>query len=204
MDDANELEKQSLRYRFGLSERQERFVREYLVDLNATQAAKRAGYSTESRCAGSQIMSRPNVRQAIDAELETRSEQYRAEYDRIIQELAAVGFGQIADFVSMGADGHVSWTAFDELSRQKRAAVKKVKHTQHYSNKGEMVSESVELELESKLRALELLGKHIGMYRGVSPEDNRGAFAKWADEMRNQAREEDRAEGEGSADESEE
>ncbi len=96
----------------------------------------------------------------------------------------------------MDEHGSVRWTAFDELPRHKRAAVKKVKHTQHYSNKGEMVSESVELELESKMRALELLGKHIGMYRGVSPEDNRGAFTKWAEEMRNQARDEESAEEE--------
>ena len=91
----------SLADRYGLTDRQERFVREYLLDLNATQAAKRAGYSTASRCAGSQIMSRPNVRQAIDEALDARTEEFRIEHDRILQEFASIGFTQMSDFVSM-------------------------------------------------------------------------------------------------------
>jgi phage terminase small subunit len=191
MDDLNELGQQSLRYRFGLTERQERFVREYLVDLNAIQAAKRAGYSVESSGAGSQIMSRPNVRQAIDAELDARTEQYRAEHSRIVQELSSFAFTQLSDLVEI--------PGFDDLPRHKKAAVKKYKRTEHYNKDGEMISAIMEIELEPKTRALELLGKHIGMYRGVTPEDNRGAFTKWAEEMRQAELAEDRHEGEDEA-----
>ena len=190
MPDEFDLDEMSLAYRYGLTKRQERFVLEYLVDLNASQAAKRAGYSTASTCAGSQIMSRSNVRQAIDDELESRSRQYRAETDRIIQELAALGFAQIADFVTIDGQS-VTWEDMSKVSRFKRAAVKRVKHTTHYGRGGEAVGETVELELEPKLKALELLGKHIGMFRGVTPDTNRGAFAKWAEEQRHDQAEAD-------------
>jgi phage terminase small subunit len=198
-EDELDLEAQSLAYRFGLTARQERFVQEYLVDLNATQAAKRAGYSTASRCAGSQIMSRPNVRQAIDHCLDERTHEYRVEHDRIIQELAALGFAQIADFVSIDGET-VKWTSFDDLPRMKRAAVKKIKHGKHYGKTGELIGETIEMELEPKVRSLELLGKHVGMFRGVTPEGNKGAFAKWAEEMRRDQVRHEEQQGEEPAD----
>lgn len=76
-----------------LTPKQERFVQEYLIDLNATQAAIRAGYSQRTaRQIGDENLSKPDISAAIQAAKAARSERTHITQDRVLQELARIAF----------------------------------------------------------------------------------------------------------------
>lgn len=77
----------------ALTDKQERFVQEYLVDLNATQAAIRAGYSPETAGAiGCENLKKPNIKARIDREMAEISARTGANQERIIRELGEIAF----------------------------------------------------------------------------------------------------------------
>lgn len=140
-----------------LTEKQQRFVDEYLIDLNATQAAIRAGYSPKTaQEQGSQNLSKLMVQQAIAEQMADRSRRTGVNQDRIVLELARIAFAKITDIVD--SEGKIKSTATDD----DLACIESVK----YKGSESETSSSVEREvkLSSKLKALELLGKHLGMW----------------------------------------
>lgn len=140
-----------------LTEKQQRFVDEYLIDLNATQAAIRAGYSAKTaQEQGSQNLSKLMVQQAIAEQMADRSRRTGVNQDRIVLELARIAFAKITDIVD--SEGKIKSTATDD----DLACIESVK----YKGSESETSSSVEREvkLSSKLKALELLGKHLGMW----------------------------------------
>lgn len=99
-----------------LTKKQQLFIDEYLIDLNATQAAIRAGYSPESAYSiGEENLKKPEIKSEIDKALAVRSRRTGVNQDRVVQELGGI--------------------AFDP-----------------------------EEKTTDKLKALELLGKHLGMF----------------------------------------
>jgi phage terminase small subunit len=86
--------------------KQRKFAEEYLVDQNATQAAIRAGYSKKTACAqGSRLLRNVKVAAAIDAKTEKHLAKVEVTAERIMQELAAVAFSSIADFIKIDNEG---------------------------------------------------------------------------------------------------
>ena len=84
-----------------LTEKQKRFVEEYLIDLNATQAAIRAGYKVDSaRDIGCENLTKPNIAEAIEKALAERSRRTGINQDRVVQELARIAFVNITDVVN--------------------------------------------------------------------------------------------------------
>ncbi|OOF84438.1 terminase [Rodentibacter ratti] len=72
----------------GLNEKQKRFVDEYLIDLNATQAAIRAGYSADTaRQMGSENLSKPVIQEAIQEAQKNRSTRTQVTQDDVIRGL---------------------------------------------------------------------------------------------------------------------
>jgi len=104
----------------GLTPKQERFVAEYLVDLNATAAAGRAGYKDPN--IGRQLITKPNVSQAIQGRRQELARKLEVSQEQVISELAGIAFHEAND------------------------------------------APEAELKVSNKLRALELLGKHLGMF----------------------------------------
>lgn len=106
-----------------LTERQKRFVDEYLVSLNATDAARKAGYSVKNADRiGPELLGKPWVYAAIQAKIKERRERTEITQDYVLKQLK-----EIADMPA--ADYSESW-----------------------------------LKYANKIRALELLGKHVGAF----------------------------------------
>ena len=83
-----------------LTEKQQRFIDEYLIDLNATQAAIRAGYSVKTaREQASQNLTKLNIQQAISEKMAERSKRTGVNQDRIVLELAKIAFVNAADVI---------------------------------------------------------------------------------------------------------
>ena len=140
-----------------MTEKQQRFVDEYLIDLNATQAAIRAGYSVKTANEqGAQNLAKVSIQQAIAEQMADRSRRTGVNRDRIVLELARIAFAKITDIVD--SEGKIKSTATDD----DLACIESVK----YKGSESETSSSVEREvkLSSKLKALELLGKHLGMW----------------------------------------
>lgn len=137
-----------------LTEKQKRFVAEYLIDLNATQAAIRAGYSEKTAYSmGQRLLKNVEIQQAIAEAMQKRADRTEITQDRVLKELAALGFYDIADYAAVDG-GHAVLKATADIPKEKRAAIVSIKEGQG----------GLEVKLADKLRALEMIGKHLGMF----------------------------------------
>lgn len=140
-----------------LTEKQQRFVDEYLIDLNATQAAIRAGYSAKTANEqGCQNLAKLNISQAISERMAKRSKRTGVNQDRVVQELAKVAFIKMTDVVDQ--NGKIK----DSASEDDLSCIESIKYKHSDTDSGYSVER--EVKIASKLKALELLGKHLGMW----------------------------------------
>lgn len=146
-----------------LKAKQEAFVREYLVDWNATQAAKRAGYRGNENslaAAASRLLRNVNVAARI-AELQgKRAERLDVTVDRIEAEFAKIAFANAGDFFEWGAGGIVVIEK-SKLTRDQQAAVAEVSETTTESGG------TIRVKLHDKIAALTKLGERHGMFKQV-------------------------------------
>ncbi len=144
-----------------MTKKQKQFVEEYLIDLNATQAAIRAGYKPDSAYAvGSENLRKPEIKAAIDRAMAERSKRTGINQDRILMELARIGFAKITDVVDRETGKIKNNASDDDLACIQSIKVKP----------GEFGTER-EAKLYDKKSALIELGKHLGMFTGASAPD---------------------------------
>lgn len=94
----------------GVTPKQEAFAREYLVDLNATQAAIRAGYSAKTaEQQGYQLLQNSSVAAAIQEAMNQRAERTRISADAVLSELAKIGFSDIRKAVKWYSQSNVAF-----------------------------------------------------------------------------------------------
>lgn len=141
-----------------MTEKQKRFVEEYLIDLNATQAAIRAGYraGNNQRASeiGSELLQKTPVSEAIARAMAERSKRVGINQDRVLQELAKIGFAKITDIIDPE-------TAIirEDASEDDLACIQsvKVKPNEYGTER--------EVKLHDKRAALVDIGKHLGMFK---------------------------------------
>ena len=141
-----------------MTNKQKRFCAEYLIDLNATQAAIRAGYSTLTAGAiGAENLKKPQIRACIDKALAEQSKRTGVTADRVVRELAKVAFVNSDDVVDFD-----SATVKSDASKDDTAAIASVRVKTIPTKDGEGIER--EIKLADKLKALELLGKRFGLF----------------------------------------
>lgn len=141
-----------------MTKKQKRFVEEYLIDLNATQAAIRAGYSPgTAQQMGSENLSKPVIKDEVDKAMAERSKRTGVTADRVVEELAKIAFIKMTDVVD--GNGRIK----EDAAPEDLACIESIKYKSSESDTGSMVER--EVKVSSKLKALELLGKHLGMYQ---------------------------------------
>lgn len=146
----------------ALTEKQKRFVEEYLVDLNATQAAARAGYKDPSK--GRQLVTKSNVSEAIQEAIAARSARTQITQDMVLRELAAIGFSNVTDYVQIKQNGVVRLTPTGSMTGEQQRVIASIKDGKY----------GVELKLYDKLSALEQLGRHLGLFDGKGAQKTAG------------------------------
>ena len=140
-----------------LTEKQKRFVEEYLIDLNGTQAAIRAGYSAKTANEqASRMLANVSIQQAISEKMAERSKRTGVNQDRVVQELAKIAFLKMTDVVDH--NGKIK----DDASEDDLSCIESIKYKHSDTDTGS--STEREVKTASKLKALELLGKHLGMW----------------------------------------
>ena len=109
-----------------MTARQERFIREYLVDLCGAKAARRAGYSVKNaRSIGCRLLKREDIQREVAKAMETEKASCQLRREQVLEELKTVAFAPASD------------------------------------------ASGAELKVAQKLKALELLGKHLGLFEGI-------------------------------------
>lgn len=161
-----------------LTPKQRAFVREYLIDLNATQAAIRAGYSEKTaRSVAAENLTKPNIAAAIESAMKLRANRTDITADRVLKELAKIGFADIRKAVKWqsamiteednpeGGDiaviktvvtNTVQMVASEELDDETAAAIAEVSQN---------AAGGVKIKLHDKRAALVDIGKHLGMFK---------------------------------------
>lgn len=140
----------------ALSPMRKLFVQEYLVDLNATQAAIRAGYSPRTAYAqGNRLLKDPEVRAEIDKAMELRALRTGITADRVLEEIGKIAFCKLGDYVKFGKAG----VEIKESEDVDTAVLAEVSETIT------VAGGSKKIKLHDKMKALELAGRHLGMFK---------------------------------------
>lgn len=142
-----------------LTRKQEVFVYEYLKDFNAGKAAIRAGYSHEDL--GRQLLMKSHIREKIEEELKKRQQEHLATVESIIKELSSVAFSDIFRLVDIDK-GILRLKDKTQLKDIDTRAVASIS----YDGK----TGTIKIKMHDKLKALELLGKHLGLFEGEKPD----------------------------------
>lgn len=156
----------------ALTAKQERFVAEYLIDLNATQAAIRAGYSEKTaNKQGSQMLGKTSIAAAISEAQARRSERTEITQDRVLAELAKIGFSDLRKVVTSHGS-LIDVQDWDDETAGAIASVEVVKRPSgEYDEDNKPILDHVaKIKTWDKLSALEKLGKHLGMFSGDAPQ----------------------------------
>ena len=168
----------------ALSDKQARFVAEYLIDLNATQAAIRAGYSAATaKQQGSRLLTNADVQEAVTSGRAEMAKRTEISADRVLTELAKIGFSDIRKAVrwasaailpdaepneelepqphggALKRSRHevasvVELVSSDEIDEDTAAAISEVSQT----------TAGLKIKLHDKRAALVDIGRHLGMF----------------------------------------
>lgn len=154
--------------KWNLSDKQKMFCEEYLIDLNATQAAKRARYSekTAGRIAG-QLLKKLEIQEYISYLKSMVSKKLELTHEMITKEFMKIAFSSISHL-------HNTWIEKKDFEDLKNSnpdildCIQEIDTKVQYINKGEdktpIQVEYVKLKLYSKTDALKELGKHTGYF----------------------------------------
>ena len=167
----------------ALNPKQQRFVEEYLVDLNATQAAIRAGYSAKTaEQLGYQLLQKPSVAAVIEKEMAKRAARTEITADKVLKELAKIGFADIrkavrwysqtnvaavdtdADMAALAGEGEIRFAVANqvelmssgEIDDDTAAAIAEI---------GQSSTGALKIKFHDKRGALVDIGRHLGMFK---------------------------------------
>lgn len=143
-------------------DKQERFVEEYLVDLNATKAAERAGYSKASaRSIGHELLTKPDIQNEIAAAKAARSKRTAITQEKVLRELARIAFVDLRRAYVAG--GQLKEPS--DLPSDMAHAIASIEVDELFEGRGknrEPVGYTRKVRFHSKVRALEILLEHLG------------------------------------------
>ena len=153
-----------------MTPKQSRFIDEYLIDLNATQAAIRAGYSAKTAySAGERLLRNVEVQSALTERMKDREKRTEITQDMVLRELAKIGFADIRKAVKWGegisvADAEsgeltisngISLVGSEQIDDDTAAAISEVSQTM----------QGLKIKMHDKKGALVDIGRHLGMFK---------------------------------------
>lgn len=143
-----------------MTPKQQKFVDEYLVDLNATQAAIRAGYKEKmAYSTGHENLKKPEIQKAIQAAMQSRSERTGITADRVLEEYAKVAFLNPKELYNN--DGTIK--GIHELTDDVAACIAGLEVVSKTGSEGAEET-TKKFKIADKLKALQDIGRHIGLF----------------------------------------
>lgn len=140
-----------------MTEKQKIFADEYLIDLNATRAYRVAYPAVKkdetAAQAGSRLLRNVKVAKYISERIQDRQQRTEITQDMVVKELAAIAFSRATDYAAVKG-GTVCIKDTDTLTEDQIRAIAGIKEG----------ANGIEVKLNDKEKALELLGRHLGMW----------------------------------------
>ena len=155
-----------------MTPKQERFVEEYLIDLNATQAAIRAGYSVNgAEVTASKLLRNANVASAVAKAQKARSERTGIDAEWVLARLAAEATADVNDlYADNGALKPVSeWPLI-----WRQGLVSGMDVSREKDGDGDYATVT-KLRLSDRIKRLELIGKHVDVQAFAERKEITGA-----------------------------
>jgi phage terminase small subunit len=167
------MTKKAAKEAVALTARQSRFVDEYLIDLNATQAAIRAGYSAKTaESQGARLLRNAKVARAIQERMKKREQRTEITQDRVLQELARIGFADLREVFTNTGNLRRPEEWSDALGAAVSAVEVVVRPSGEYDEDGRPEVEHVhKIRLWDKNSALEKIARHLGMFADTGVGD---------------------------------
>ena len=166
-----------------LTAKQERFCQEYLIDLNCTQAAIRAGYSIKTAGQiGEQNYKKLEIQKRIQELQAKREKRTEITADKVLKELATIGFANVTDFVKVEKR---TYMATDLLDPEAEPVEKEYKAVDVFETDAiapdkipalasiKQGKDGIEVKMHDKVKALELMAKHLGMFTEKVEHDHK-------------------------------
>lgn len=147
----------------GLTDKQQRFVDEYLIDLNATQAAIRAGYSEKTaRSIGQRLLTNVDIQKAIEDAQSKRAEQTQIDAAYVLRRLVEIDQMDVLDIM----DDKYCLKPIGEWPKIWRQYISSIENLEEFEGFGEdrtQIGWLKKIKWPDKTKNLELLGKHVSV-----------------------------------------
>lgn len=148
-----------------MNPRQKQFVKEYLLEPNATKAAIAAGYSERTAYQiGSRLLKNVEVQQEINKTTQKLAAKLDLTTEKVLTELSHLGFSNMLDYITVqDSDAFVD---LSRMTREQAAAIQEITVEDYKDGRGESARDirKVKFRLAEKRGALELLGKHLRLF----------------------------------------
>jgi len=139
-----------------MTPKQKRFVDEYLIDLNATEAALRAGYSKRTAYSiGNENLKKPEIQKAIHQQMKDREKRTEITQDKVLREFAHIAFDDIRNYLEFWTDENGKLQV--ELKSSEEIDTRNISEIQLDNGK-------LKFKLYPKDNALIQLGRHLGLF----------------------------------------
>jgi len=139
-----------------MTPKQKRFVDEYLIDLNATEAALRAGYSKRTAYSiGNENLKKPEIQKAIHQQMKDREKRTEISQDKVLREFAHIAFDDIRNYLEFWTDENGKLQV--ELKSSEEIDTRNISEIQLDNGK-------LKFKLYPKDNALTQLGRHLGLF----------------------------------------
>jgi len=152
-----------------LTPKQRLFIKEYLIDKNATAAAIRAGYSKKAATQiGAENRRKPYIKEIIDKAIKELEWKAEVSAERVLREWALIAFADQKDYTIIGEDGQVTFKRFEEMPEHASRAIESISEDRVIKENPDgsqiVVYDKIKYKLHSKTRALEALTRYLNMY----------------------------------------
>jgi phage terminase small subunit len=151
-----------------MTPKQKLFIKEYLVDLNATRAAIAAGYSEKGAdVAGARLLGNVRVKEQIEQALTKVCAKLDITVEKVLGELAKLGFSNMQDYIVVTEEGF-AYADLSKLTRDQAAAIQEITTDSYTERTGEgdeiRVVKKCKFKLGDKRGSLELLGRYLKLF----------------------------------------
>jgi len=148
----------------ALTEKQQLFCDEYMIDLNATQAAIRAGYSQKTAYSiGEENLRKPEIHRFLQDRMQERAARIDVDKDHVLRRLVDIDQMDLLDILN--EDGSIkAFSQWPKIWRQFLSGIDVSELFEGRGNEKKMIGIMKKIKWPDKVKNLELIGKHLGMF----------------------------------------